>query len=128
VRCNTFGKQIEAIRITYSASGNNVGTDALDEYVQRLHGRTVEDDLKLAGLWRDSWAWKKGDGSYTYSPHGLAFNGTYKNDTNKADIIAYGSGQIYKQQTTFANYSYFKVFDDDEKQFKLQYIWLCFKE
>ncbi len=130
VRCNTFDKTIESVKITYCASGNNVGTDALDEYVQRLHGRSVEDDLKLAGLWSDSWAWKKGEGSYDYSPHGLGFNGTgsTKDSTYKADIIAYGSGQIHKQQTTFANYKDFSVFDDDAKQWMMNYIWFYFKE
>ncbi len=130
VRCNTFDKTIESVKITYCASGNNVGTDALDEYVQRLHGRSVEDDLKLAGLWSDSWAWKKGEGSYDYSPHGLGFNGTgsTKDRTYKADIIAYGSGQIHKQQTTFANYKDFSVFDDDAKQWMMNYIWFYFKE
>ena len=105
-----------------------MGTDILDEYVQRLHGRSVEDDLKLAGLCPVT-PWKKGD-SYAVYSHGLGFNGTgsTKDRKYKADIIAYGSGQIYKQQTTYANGKNFSVFDDDVQHYNMDYLWFYFKE
>ena len=128
VRCNTFDKQIEAVDKTYSYLGNKIGADILEEYVQRLHGSTVEDDLKLAGLLPVT-PWKKGE-SYNVYSHGLGFNGTgsTKDREYKADIIAYGSGQIHKQQTTFAKYKDFSVFDDDVQHFEMDYLTFHFKE
>ena len=133
VRCNTLNKSIAMAKVTYSENGNSVGSDALEEYVQRLHGRSVEDDLDLAGLGRvfggkdDCW-FKGNTKKYEWCTHGIAFNATYKDKKNKADIIAFGSGQIYKQQTTYADIKYFAVFDDDATHYKMEYLWLDFAE
>ena len=138
VRCNTFDKSIKSVRFTDSAVGGNVGSDVLEEYVQRLHGRSVEDDLDLAGLWCDpntkaGWyfRWQKGDqghfGDYQFNAHGLGFNAKGSNYTYKADILAYGKGEIHKQCTTFNDYKDFSVFDDESKHWRMPYLLFDFE-
>jgi hypothetical protein len=135
VRCNTFDKSIAMVKVTSSEKGNNVGSDVLEEYVQRLHGRSVEDDLELAGLARAytdyynfyHW-WYKG-GPYHYEPciHGIGLNATGNTKTCKADIIASGKGDIHKQCTTWNDYKYFSVFDDDAQHWEMYYLWFDLK-
>lgn len=51
VYCPTFGADITMLYLEKRIPGRHMNSDAMYEYINRLHGRTVDQDLKLSGLW-----------------------------------------------------------------------------
>lgn len=99
VHCNTFNKDIASVKVSYKVVGNSVPTGLIEEYLSRLHGRTLQDDLKLAGMWREVTVhtdensdryrleWNPSWGSagwmgwyYESCGHGMGFNGNKDGD------------------------------------------------
>ena len=126
VYCPTLDCDVFQISVQRFAKGNNVVYEVLQEYANRLHGRTIEEDFKLAGLWGDGhdpgsrdqllqWynpPWEElgptdysrryyREENYSRGGHGIGFNCKDKDSGHYvADIIGYEGG-VYKEQPTF---------------------------
>ncbi len=127
VYCPTFDCDVTQISVQRFAKGNNVVFETLQEYANRLHGRTIEEDFKLAGLWGDGrdpgdsrirlqWynpPWEElgsndnarqyhREENYRLGGHGIGFNCKDKDGNGHyvADIVSY-DGQVFKEQPTF---------------------------
>jgi hypothetical protein len=136
VHCNTFNKDIVGINITYRCEGNNVPVDLLEEYINRLHGRTPYDDLKLAGMAADTvqYNWwndyKPGlfqGNTWSCYAHGIGFNGKYtKEYIWKADMIQYEPLKLVKNCYLYNNGKKFAVDDSDGTQSMRLVVWFMF--
>ena len=107
-----FGRTITGMGYASNAKGIDVATGLLEQYCERLHGKSVESDLDLAGLWIGSLIAKTGnvitridqrwwgDASlYINGVHGLGFNGKFKDSWYSADIIGYDR-KVRKEEKT----------------------------
>ena len=121
VTCNSLGRQIKGLQATWFPEGNKVANDLIDEYVDRLHGQSIQDDLRLAGLWNDvehgkaDWdgivyEWK--GCAYSYAAHGIAFNGRKDGKgTWKADVLRYDNKTMKKDFRTYSKGNLIPTFD-----------------
>ena len=112
---NTFNRTITSISYTSGMQGNNVPSGMLEEYISRLHDRSMQDDFKLAGIWLGRLAatdkngvttaidqqWYGEASTYVNGAHGIGFNGTYKDNWYKADIIGYDK-KLHKEEQTLS--------------------------
>ena len=139
VHCNSLDADIKGVRVMEYPRGNTVPTGLMEEYVRRLNGRTVQEDLELAGIWRDhdfgtdyvsryfSWDSKTREHSYIDCAHGLAFNGSVSGNVYKVDLIRPDNAQILKGQKTYNGGSSFSVWDyPEQKQWFMPVIWFSF--
>ncbi len=108
-----FGRTITGMEYATNAQGNTVTTGALEQYVTRLHGKSVSDDLNLAGLWIGRLVttgsngvttaidrrWWGEPSFYVNGAHGIGFNGSYGSDWYTADIFGY-DGKVHKREKT----------------------------
>ena len=134
VYCPTFDGDVTQISVQRFAWGNNVVYESLLEYANRLHGRTLQEDLELAGLWGDGrdpgsrdqrllWynpPWEElgpnddvrrrnRQDNYCYGGHGIGFNCKDKDYGHYvADIVGIDGG-VYKEQPTF-NFNMWECF------------------
>ena len=126
VYCPTLDCDVTQISVQRFAKGNKVVFEAVEEYSNRLHGRTLEEDFKLAGLWgngRDpgdskmllQWynpPWEElgptdyarryyREENYRLGGHGIGFNCKDKDSGHYvADIVGF-TGGVYKEHPTF---------------------------
>ena len=136
VYCNTFGKYIKQVQVEDGTiyTGNNIASGVLEEYVRRLHGRSVIEDLRLAGLWVDndewfSWYYPNPNTTwwgYENSAHGIGVNVKKEDDWIKADIIGY-DGKIHKKALICnpkEHYPSFSGYDSSSyKPTKMPFLW-----
>ena len=107
VRCNTFNVEISGIYLDADGTrqGPQIPTGLLEEYTSRLHGRSLDDDLRLAGMWREKdecsnrFKWG-GQGDYGGAGHGLAYNTTHKDKWWSSDIFDF-DGKLHKGEKTY---------------------------
>ena len=100
----TFNKRMYALYYSSglhfgeeTKNGVNVSTGLVEKYVSKLHGRSLNDDLLLAGI-----------NGYERYTDGLVFNIVKKSKTKvKADLITW-DGKLYKDATIT------QKFDEDE--------------
>ena len=137
VHCNTFNRDITGLTVSYELVGTKVSRDLLEEYVNRLHGRTLQDDLKLAGMWRD-WTWTPGLGAffmnypseYDYLDccHGIGFNGKKEGKIYWADVLEwYRNGMFKDHIRLWDDFDEFYVGDDSNKQMYRPVVCFTFK-
>jgi hypothetical protein len=104
VRCNTLGLSLKGLSFQYTVTGNKVPTGVLEEYVRRLHGRSLYADLRLAGMARKFKSYKEvapnpwDEEYHIFYSHGLGFNAYKKDDWYYSDIIDYGGNILSKQK------------------------------
>lgn len=111
LHCNTLNRDISGVNYTWQFVGNNVPVDLLDEYLERLHGRTLWDDMLLAGMVQDT---NSPSTHYTFKhltyptdsfnfeecAHGIGFNGKQSGtSTYKGDVILYSDEKVHKGMT-----------------------------
>ncbi|MBE5898909.1 MAG: hypothetical protein E7279_04835 [Lachnospiraceae bacterium] len=73
----------------------NVGERQLSQYLEKMHGRTPQQDLELAGLWKDDYLH-----GATKDTKGLAYNYKEKGYRVKADIITW-DGELKKGEEIY---------------------------
>ena len=108
-----FDRTITGMTYASNAKGNTIATGVLEQYCSRLHGKSMSDDLNLAGLWigsitatgstgvttRIDQRWWGDASLYTNGAHGIGFNGNYKDNWYTADIIGY-DGAVHVAEKT----------------------------
>lgn len=114
VHCNTFDKDVRGRIGGCCAIGNNIASGLMDEYVRRLHGRTVDEDLLLAGLLT------KDSSDFNKDWTGLAFNAKKEGSKFFADVI--------KQDGTIKTKDYTAAYNVGSQPFYIVYYyrWLVF--
>ena len=121
VYCNTFSKNVYGINVDSSErAGNDVPSGLLEEYARRLHGGSLEKDLKLAGIWWDQlygyWFQWTSDRPYERCAHGMEFNAKFNTDkqTHYVDLIT-PNGTIMNNVLTYNNGKQLKQYDDSKE-------------
>ncbi len=121
VYCNTFGKNVYGILVdSAERAGNDVPSGVLEEYARRLHGGSLEKDLKLAGIWWDQfngyWFKWTSDRPYERCAHGMEFNAKFNTDkqTHYVDLIT-PNGTIMNNVLTYNNGKQLKQYDDSKE-------------
>jgi hypothetical protein len=133
VYCNTLSKYVWGINITYATEWNDVPFDLLEEYMNRLHGRTLYEDLELAGMAAETYDYNwwndykpglfRGNNWEAYA-HGIGFNGRYtKEYIWKCDMLQYNPQKIIKGAYTYNNGKKFSVDDSDSFQSTRLVVW-----
>lgn len=132
VHCNSLNMNIKGINVLWQVTGNSIPTGLMEEFLRRLNGRTIQEDLELAGIWRDTTRDGKhfiydADraaelGGYANCAHGLGYNGSGGSGTYKVDLVRLDNGQILKGQKTSSTSS-FSVFDSNAKQWVMPVMW-----
>ena len=93
--CYGLEKNVKSIEVVnnpldFDYDKTKVGERQLSQYLEKMHGRTPQQDLELAGLWKDDYLH-----GASKDTKGLAYN--YKGDDGKvkADIITW-DGELKK--------------------------------
>jgi hypothetical protein len=120
VHSSTLGCDVLNIGASYNSQGNSIATGLLDRYIEKLHGKSVYDDLDLAGFFNgDSLNMRHTSGViigidpkwwghpdfYTNQCHGIGFNCKYKDGWYSADIIGYDNKLHTGTKTAYKDYS-----------------------
>ena len=134
VYCPTFNCDITELSIVHNlVATGKVLDEQMNEFINRLHGRNLEQELKLAGLWGNGrynewyleswgigydgdkllWDGEKIGGTYNNydsrrnyycSGHGIGFNGTSKEDGEVVTDIIDINGILHKEVVTNPNW------------------------
>ncbi len=93
--CYGLEKNVKSIEVVnnpldFDYKKSKVGERQVSQYLEKMHGRTPQQDLELAGLWKDDYLH-----GASKDTKGLAYN--YRDDDNKikADIITW-DGELKK--------------------------------
>jgi hypothetical protein len=116
VYSGTLNRTISSVSLRLgSESGNfmepKFPTEALQRMMTKCHGRTLKQDMQLAGLWSnhpgDRFDTGGGDSDYG---HGLGFNTTGNGSKNYVTLIDW-NGQIHTNTQTYNKWNYFRGYD-----------------
>ena len=93
--CYGLEKNVKSIEIVnnpldFDYDKSKVGERQLSQYLEKMHGRTPQQDLELAGLWKDDYLH-----GASKDTKGLAYNYREDDITVKADIITW-DGELKK--------------------------------
>ena len=95
--CYGLEKNVKSIEIVnnpldFDYDKSKVGERQLSQYLEKMHGRTPQQDLELAGLWKDDYLH-----GASKDTKGLAYNYREDDAEIKADIITW-DGELKKGQ------------------------------
>jgi len=95
--CYGLEKNVKSIEVVnnpldFDYDKSKVGERQLSQYLEKMHGRTPQQDLELAGLWKDDYLH-----GASKDTKGLAYNYREDDAEIKADIITW-DGELKKGQ------------------------------
>ena len=128
VLCNINGKTATKGQGGGAENFSYASDDQINEYVKRLHGNSVLDDLRLAGLYNpamEDW-WNDAEGRGWFAPCGLAFRAERGSSRAHARILTWDGKVVSKATATKAD-DHWSVYTDWGPDGVGTYWWFTFK-
>ena len=98
--CYGLEKNVKSIEVVnnpldFDYNKSKVGERQLSQYLEKMHGRTPQQDLQLAVLWKDDYLH-----GASKDTKGLAYNYRIEKNSIIADIITW-SGELKKEEEIY---------------------------
>ena len=101
VYCPTFNCDITGLSLQHRIAANEVPDEQLEEFAARLHGRSLEEEFRLAGLWGNGttgeWTLASGGEQLSYPGSrllwdGRMYDGTWSSPASRSNYWESGHG------------------------------------
>ena len=131
VYSSTLNRTITTVTLRLGSNPGNAGepkftVETLQRIVAKCHGRTIKEDMQLAGIWSDD-PWDRFDSGGTDASdygHGLGFNTSGNTSKCYASLIDW-KGNVYEKTQTYNKWATFRGYDG-QNQRRVCYVYFTY--